>query len=134
MAEQQNPWKSPNPSVRLTPRNGSIVCDHMPAHPIIAERYSAIETLCRRFGVRRLCVFGSALHKGNYTTARDIDLTVDFADVEGISPAHQYFDFKAELEQLLARQVDLVELASMQDSRLKRMIERTSVLVYARSD
>ena len=70
-----------------------------------------------------------ALYEGNDTTESDVDLTVDLAKVEGISPAHQYFDFKAELEQLLERQVDLVELASTQDSRLKRIIERTQILV-----
>jgi predicted nucleotidyltransferase len=42
----------------------------------------------------------------------------------------QYLDFKAGLERVLDRPVDMVELAAMQESRLKRMIERTQVGVY----
>ena len=35
---------------------------------------------------------------------------VEFSPVFGVSLAHQYLDFKAELEQLLGRHVDRVEL------------------------
>jgi predicted nucleotidyltransferase len=49
----------------------------------------------------------------------------------GASNTRQYFDFKAALEQLFGRRVDLVELDAMRDSRLKRIIERSQVEVYA---
>jgi predicted nucleotidyltransferase len=81
--------------------------------------------------VRRLAVFGSILREDFNATSSDIDLVVDFRSDAGASAAHQYFDFKAALEQLFGRRVDLVELDAMRDSRLKRIIERSQVEVYA---
>jgi predicted nucleotidyltransferase len=104
---------------------------HAPGHALLAAHRSPIEALCKRYGVRRLAAFGSVLQEGFDAATSDIDLTVDFGPVEGLSPAHQYFDFKAELERLFGRSVDLVELESMQDSRLKRIIERTQIPVYS---
>jgi hypothetical protein len=43
---------------------------------------------------------------------------------------NQYFEFKAAVERLVGRPVDLVEMKAMADSRLKRVIERTQVPVY----
>lgn len=91
---------------------------------------SPIEALCVRYGVSHLALFGSALNTPSGVAARDIDLTVEFADVAEFSPARQYFDFKTELERLLDRPVDLVELSAMQACRLKRIIERTRIPVY----
>src|SRR5437879_12422844 len=62
----------------------------------------------------------------------DLDVTVEFGKPRGRSPERQYFDFKAALEALFGRSVDLVELAAMPDSRLKRYIERSQVRVYGK--
>jgi uncharacterized protein len=106
-----------------------VVADRVPGLALIAAHRSPIAALCRRYGATRLALFGSALDEG-FGAASDIDLTVDFAPVDCLSPADQYFDFKAELEQLLGGPVDLVEFAAMQNSRLKRIIERTRIPVY----
>jgi antitoxin ParD1/3/4 len=90
-----------------------------------------IETLCRRYGVRRLALFGSILRQDFSLTTSDIDVAVEFGPPTGDSAARQYFDFKCELERLLARSVDLVELDAMPDTRLKRNIERTKMPIYA---
>ena len=82
------------------------------------------------YGVRRLAVFGSILREDVDADSSDIDLVVEFRTDVSASPALQYFDFKAALEQLLGRRVDLIELDAMADSRLKRIIERTQVAVY----
>ena len=101
------------------------------APSLIARHQGEIEALCARYGVQRLAVFGSILREDFDAKSSDIDLVVEFqADVGG-SAAHQYFDFKAAMEQLLGLPVDLVELDAMPDSRLKRIIERTQVTVHA---
>jgi len=74
-------------------------------------------------------VFESVLHE-EIAAASDLDLTVEFADVAGPSPARQYFDFKSELERRFARKVDLVELESTQDSRPRRIIGRAEIRVH----
>jgi predicted nucleotidyltransferase len=99
-------------------------------HPVIARHRREIHRLCPRFGVARLAVFGSILRSDFDARSSDVDFVVEFRQVADLSPARQYFDFKSELESLLGRSVDLVELEAMPDSRLKRIIERTRVPVY----
>jgi antitoxin HigA-1 len=90
-----------------------------------------IAVLCERHGVRELALFGSILRDDFDTESSDVDAAVAFGPARGESLARQYFDFKASLEQLLARPVDLVEIDAMPDTRLKRIIERTKVPIYA---
>lgn len=100
-------------------------------HPLIAAHQAEIAALCQRYRVRRLALFGSILRPDFDPQSSDIDLVVEFDSPDDGSPAHQYFDFKAALEQLLGRPVDLVELSAMPDSRLRRVIERTQQPLYA---
>jgi uncharacterized protein len=86
--------------------------------------------LCQRYAVRRVAVFGSAIAPDFDPARSDLDLVVQFSPSSELSPARQYFDFKSELEKLFGRTVDIVELAAMPGSRLKRIIERSQVQVY----
>ena len=104
-----------------------------PGLALLAKRRAEIAALCRLYGVDRLAVFGPALEADFDPTTREIDLVVDFSDVPSISPARQTVDFKAGLEALLGRSVGIVDLDSMADSRLKRIIERTQRLLYSRT-
>ena len=63
--------------------------------------------------VKRIFLIGSILKKGRFYPFSDIDIAVD-----GLK--EQYFKILSELEDLLGRQVDLIEL---QKSRLKDFIE-----------
>jgi len=80
--------------------------------------------------VRRLSAFGSVLRPDFDPARSDIDLAVEFGASRRYGPADQYFEFKAAVERLVGRPVDLVEMKAMADSRLKRVIERTQVPVY----
>ena len=100
-------------------------------HPLIAIHCDEIAALCRRYGIQKLALFGSILRPDFDPQRSDIDVVVEFFPHEGTSLARQYFDFKAALEQLLSRPVDLVELSAMPDSRLRRIIERTQEPLYA---
>ena len=93
-------------------------------------RVVGLEPLCDRYGVRRLAIFGSAT-RGEFDQAKsDLDFSVEFVDVPGLSLARQYFDFKAELERLFDREVDLVETSAVPNSRLKRRIQGKAVEVF----
>ena len=51
---------------------------------LIAEHRAEIAALCRRFGVRRLAVFGSAARGADFDPARsDVDFLVEFAAHDG---------------------------------------------------
>jgi uncharacterized protein len=81
----------------------------------IALNREGLRELCRRFGVRRLEVFGSAA-RGDFDPARsDIDFLVEFA--AKADDLARFVDFKAALETLLGRRVDLVDRKAIEASR-----------------
>lgn len=96
----------------------------------LARHLRGLRVLCRRYAVRRLGVFGSVLREDFDPRHSDIDFTVEFGRSRSHGPADQYFRFKAALERLLGREIDLVELNAMPASRLKRSIERSQVALY----
>jgi predicted nucleotidyltransferase len=98
---------------------------------VITAHRDDIERLCRRYGVRHLALFGSAARADFDSQTSDVDLVAEFGPTD--SPARQYFDFKAALEELLGRPVDLVELAALPESRLRRIIARTQVPLYVQA-
>jgi hypothetical protein len=55
---------------------------------------------------------------------------VEFDSAHAGSPLHRYFDLKRDLESLLGRPVDLVELRARPNTRLKRSIERAKMPLY----
>jgi predicted nucleotidyltransferase len=100
--------------------------------PLILAHQAAISALCLRYGVRQLALFGAILRKDfDAVDSGDIDLVVEFGPPGQASAARQYGDFKRGLGQLLGRAVDLLELSAMQDCRLKRIIQRTQMRIYA---
>jgi len=100
-------------------------------HPLIERHREEIEALCRRYGVRRLDVFGSLVRDDFDAATSDVDIVVDFQQAAPGDGLRQYFGLKEALERVFARPVDLVELAAMENTRLKRLIERTRIPVYA---
>jgi predicted nucleotidyltransferase len=98
---------------------------------LIGGRQESVEALCCRHVVHELSLFGSILRDDFDPSSSDVDATVSFGAPHRESLARQYFDFKGDLESLLARSVDLVELEAMADTRLKRRILRTKIPIYA---
>jgi uncharacterized protein len=114
---------------RLRDGPGCAAAQHFIADRI-DFRSEALGQLCRTYGAKKLALFGS-MRRPDYDTERsDVDLVVEFAPVSDRSPARQYFEFKKALEALFGKPVDLVELSAMPDCRLRRIIERTQLLVY----
>ena len=101
-------------------------------HREIADRREALAELCRRFGVARLEVFGSAARGDDFDPARsDADFLVTFGRRDDTGWMGQYFDFSAALEALLGRKVDLVEPQAIRNPYLLAGINRARELVYA---
>ncbi len=98
---------------------------------LVEEKRDAIEELCRRFGVARLYVFGSATRDDFRPGESDIDLLVDFGSMDGRSKAHAYFGLLDELRAALGTDVDLVMVGAVKNRYLARDIERTKQELYA---
>jgi predicted nucleotidyltransferase len=102
--------------------------------PDIEQKRDALAALCRRYGVTRLEVFGSAARRLDFDPKRsDFDFLVEFEERSDLPPLEQYFGFAEALEQLLGRPVDLVERKALEASRnyiRRRAILRQAETVY----
>ena len=101
--------------------------------PLIEQHRTEIAALCRRFGVRRLDVFGSAARGADFDPARsDVDLLVEFEPAAGHDFA-AFADLKEALENVLGRSVDLVDRQAVETSRnyiRRRLILKQAEPVY----
>ena len=80
---------------------------------VVEERREAIRALCRKYGVRKLYVFGSATRDDFRPGESDVDLLVDFGTMPGHDKAHAYFDLLAALQDALNTDVDLVMIGAV---------------------
>lgn len=75
--------------------------------PLIEQHRTEIEALCRKYGVKRLDLFGSAA-RGDFDSATsDVDFFYEF-DENREALADRFFGLLEDLEKLLDRHVDLV--------------------------
>lgn len=97
-------------------------------HPALDSQREALAALCRRFGVERLEVFGSAARGTDFDPASsDADFLVVFGrEADSMT---NFLDFKEALEALLGRSVDLVDRQAVEESR--NYIRRRRILEEA---
>ena len=96
---------------------------------ILDKNIDKIRALCDKHKVTRLFVFGSVL-TDNFNKSSDIDFLVDFSGVDLYDYADNYFDFKKSLEDLLNRQIDLLEEKALKNPYLKETIDSSKQLIY----
>lgn len=99
---------------------------------LVRDNVEHIISLCRRYNVARLEVFGSAA-TGKFETGRsDVDFLVEFVQGQDLGPwLGHYLDFKSDLEQTLGCPVDLVMPAAMRNPYFIREVNRTREVLYA---
>ena len=88
-----------------------------------------INKLCENHKVRQLFAFGSVLHN-EFTKDSDVDLVVDFNTLDPIEYAENYFGLKFALEDLLNRQIDLLEQKALKNKYLAISINNSKKLLY----
>jgi predicted nucleotidyltransferase len=93
----------------------------------IRQTQSKLQEICRRHGIRRLEIFGSAT-RDDFRPDSDLDFLVEFEVTPALSG---YFRLKEELESLFGRQVDLVMLQAVRNPYVRAAIERDRQLLYA---
>lgn len=79
-----------------------------------------LRTLCQTYGVRRLELFGSATRADFDPDTSDFDFFVDFGDQVAAGSFKRYMGLKFDLEALLGRPVDLVEMAAVTNPYFRR--------------
>ena len=94
------------------------------------ERYiNEIRNLCQNNKVKNLYVFGSVL-TDNFTDKSDIDFIVDIDSIDPLDYADNYFNLKFALEELLNRQIDLLENKAIKNPYLRENIDNSKTLLY----
>jgi len=96
---------------------------------LIENNIQKIIALCKKYKVNKLFVFGSIL-TNRFNKDSDIDLVVSFNKAEVSDYFDNYFDFKYSLEELLGREVDLLEEQTIKNPYLKKNVDSTKVLIY----
>ncbi|QNF32852.1 nucleotidyltransferase domain-containing protein [Adhaeribacter swui] len=97
----------------------------------ISDYKEQIKSLCEQHRVRSLFAFGSVTND-RFKADSDIDLVVDIDAPDPLEYTDHYFELKFELEQILQREVDLLEQKAIRNPFLKQEIDRTKVLVYGK--
>lgn len=95
----------------------------------ILKHIDQIKRLCSLYKVKALFAFGSVT-TDKFRPDSDIDLVVEIEDKNPLSYSDNYFNFKFQLEQLLQRQIDLLEQKSIKNPYLREQIDKTKVLIY----
>lgn len=95
------------------------------------ERYiGEIRILCQKNRVKSLYVFGSVL-TDRFTDKSDIDLIVDIDSIDPLEYSDFYFNLKFALEELLKREIDLLESRALKNPYLIDNINQSKTLLYA---
>jgi predicted nucleotidyltransferase len=98
---------------------------------VIDPQLAQVTALCRRYGVRKLELFGSATTGAFDTRTSDLDFLIDF-DPEGEdSLFHRYFGLNEDLEALFGRKVDLVMVGTLRNPYFIDSVNKTRQTVYA---
>ena len=98
-------------------------------HPAIAQHLPALASICERYKVRLLEVFGSAARATDFRADSDADFLIEFAH-EAAADLHRFFGFKEEVEKLLGRTVDLVETGAVRNPYQLAEINRDRQRIY----
>jgi uncharacterized protein len=102
-----------------------------PVFPLIEQHRSEVESLCRKYRVSRLDLFGSAA-RGDFDPEKsDLDFLVQFEDLGWKGSFKRYMGLKLDLEDLFGLEVDLVEPGAMTNPHFAEVANRNRALVYA---
>jgi len=89
----------------------------------------AIARICRKYPVKRLSIFGSALTP-EFNRKSDIDLIVEYDRKRVKSWSDAYFDLIMELEEHFKRPVDMMTEGPIRNMYFRKEVEKTRKLVY----
>lgn len=96
---------------------------------LLSQNINMIIQLCKVHKVRRLYAFGSILTE-KFNDDSDIDLIVDFDNVDVADYADNYFDFKFSLQDILKRSIDLLEEKAIKNPYFRQAVNQQRQLLY----
>jgi len=98
----------------------------------ILKKVGDFTVLCKIHKIKYLYAFGSSVTDRFDYDKSDIDLLVQFENIDILEYFDNYMDFKENLETLLGRPVDLLENQAIRNPIFRRVVDRDKRLVYER--
>ena len=96
---------------------------------VITNNLEAIGELCRRYGVRKLEVFGSAATGEFDPETSDIDLIYEFMDTS-TRLIDRFLAFADDLEVVFGRHVDLIPNRNFENPYFRYAVNKSRVIIY----
>ena len=98
---------------------------------LIEEQREAVADLCRRFGVRKLELFGSAATGAFDANQSDLDFIVEFPPEYDFGPwLSRLSQFEQSLTKLFGRRVDLITPSALRNPWFRREAEKARITLY----
>ncbi len=97
----------------------------------IEEVKLTVKSLCPRYGVKSLDLFGSAARGDNKKTS-DMDFLVEFDDAEPKAYSKRFFGLLHSLEDIFHCNIDLLTARSIRKKTLRKKIEKDRISLYER--
>ena len=88
-----------------------------------------IANLCAKHKVNKLFAIGSVV-RNDFRAESDIDLIVDFDNMNIEQYADNYFSLKFSLQEVLKKPIDLLEEKAIKNPYFKKAIEQQRQLIY----
>jgi hypothetical protein len=95
----------------------------------IAVDQARIGEFCRKWRIKELALFGSAL-RDDFAPDSDVDVLVELQPDHGLS-LYDWVDMIEQLETIFGRKVDLIAKGGLKNPFRRREILRTAEVVYA---
>lgn len=100
---------------------------------LVKTHLSQVRRLCRRFGVCKLELFGSASRGDFNDHESDIDFVIEFLD-KGPGLAKRFFGFSQAMEALFGRQVDFVFGPDFKNPYFREAVNESREPIYEAGD
>ena len=96
----------------------------------LIQSYSKeIINLCKAHKVKTLYAFGSVLTE-KFNPESDVDLIVDFEQLDVLDYGDNYYDLKFSLEDIFKRNVDLLEEKAIRNPYFLKTLNQNKKLIY----
>jgi uncharacterized protein len=98
---------------------------------LIKQHRDEIAALCRRYGIKRLELFGSAASDQFDPNGSDVDFFYEFDAANNAGLADRFFGLQADLRNLLGVEVDLVSSRDVTNPYFLEVANRHRLTLYA---
>jgi len=97
---------------------------------LIQQKREAVAEACRKFGVGRLEVFGSAARNDFKVEKSDLDFIASFLPPLHPGVADRFFGLTEALEKIFARPVDVMTESTIRNPVLREEVNRDRTVIY----